>query len=120
MSEWKRCVASLFISCRIKHISDGQTAVEKKERAVFTCKIEANPFREDTIQWDLPDHPGGPNAWKNKKEVNVDLKNKTSTLILHFPRREERGRVECRASNGVRGIVDKQYSFLVINRKNTT
>ena len=91
--------------------------VEKEDVAVFECKVEAFPFDDDTVRWSLPDHPGGPHGWDNKKEVVVSLANKTSTLRIHFANRFDSGRVVCTADNGVEGKLAQKSSRLIVNRK---
>ena len=92
--------------------------MEKKEVAVFQCQVEANPFDEATIHWALPDHPDGPPGWDNKKEIRVNLENKTSTLSIHFATRRDSGRVVCQASNGVKNVVATKETELIVDRKN--
>lgn len=102
---------------RILSLSLPQTVVEKKEVAKFICKVDANPFTEKTVQWSLPDHPRGNRGWENKKEVKVNLEEGTSTLLLHYPNRYDRGRVVCSATNGVKNMVVEDSSRLTINRE---
>ncbi len=112
---------------RIKSLTQNVT-VDEGGLAEFRCEIEANPFDDKTITWELPDHPYlklgnrpriNPNLidWRDRSDISVDMHEKTSILRLRGIDRFDTGRVLCKASNGVKDDMKVGATALVVNRK---
>lgn len=94
--------------------------MNEDDTAEFKCEVDANPFNENTIQWDLPDHrnefePG--RSWRDRSQVDLDVEKSTSILRLNGIERSDMGRIVCAASNGVKDSIQTAVSYLVVNRK---
>ena len=94
--------------------------MDEGDSAEFRCQIDANPMTEDTIIWDLPDHPNEAEPgrdWKDRAQITANLEEMTSVLRLTGIERSDTGRVACIASNGVLNEQKTAFSYLKVNRK---
>ena len=82
----------------------------------FVCVVDANPFTADTVEWELPDRPGGVSGWMDRSKIQIVNEN-TSVLTIYDVAREDAGRVICKANNGIKGIVATKTTRLIVNRK---
>jgi hypothetical protein len=118
--------------------------VDEGKPAVFNCTVDANPNDDDLVSWDLPDRdsakspeldyfdvitrrgqgvfpshkpPKKPN-WR-KRLISDKLDQQTTRLTIVKVKREDAGRVVCRASNGVGGKTTNSMktTYLKVNRK---
>ena len=111
--------------------------------AIFNCTVDANPNENNIVKWDLPDRKfemyefgsfaGGDTARRDQQQMQLRVEkekwkkrqrsekiNKTTTMLtISKVRRDDAGRVVCRASNGVGGETTKSVAitYLVVNRK---
>ena len=94
--------------------------MDEGDSAEFRCKVDANPIDENTIQWDLPDHPNeatpGHN-WRDRSQIRFKKAEMVSILKITGIERGDTGRVVCIASNGVKKEIQSAVSHLVVNRK---
>ena len=91
--------------------------MDEGQEAEFRCKVDANPFDINTVVWDLPDRPGGANAWTHRSSLEIVLSTQTSVLTIRKVKRGDAGRVICRATNGLKGVVQVKTTKLIVNRK---
>ena len=119
--------------------------VDEGKSAVFNCTVDANPNDDDVVSWDLPDrdsvkstkldyldvitrrgHGVFPSTLKPPKKPNWrrrlisnKIDQKTTRLTIVKVKREDAGRVVCRASNGVGGETtnSEKTTYLKVNRK---
>jgi hypothetical protein len=95
--------------------------VDEGGLAEFRCKIEANPFDENTVKWDMPDRPeddgpvGPGHHWRDR--IDISVINQTSILRLRGIDKSDTGLVVCTTSNGVKGVIKTASTNLVVNRK---
>ena len=96
----------------------GNITADEGDVVEFHCKVDANPLTEDTITWDLPDHPNESIAGKDWRDRSqIILEDRTSILKLSGIERTDSGRVVCLASNGVKERVQSAVTYLIVNRK---
>ena len=105
--------------------------------------MDANPNDDDIVSWDLPDREfrlsesdyaddikrreqadipprEGPQKQNWKKRLISDKINKTTSMLTILKvKRDDAGRVVCRANNGVGGETTKSVktTYLKVNRK---
>ena len=99
--------------------------MDEGENAEFLCRVDANPFTESTVTWDLPDrgnYTGGDRfeATGSRVRVDYDGASMTSRLTIYAVTPGDAGRVICKANNSIKGEggnTDQQTTTLVVNRK---
>ena len=128
---------------RIASLSE-TVIVDEGKSASFNCTIDANPNDDDIVSWDLPDRdtakttefnyfdvlaregngvfpshkPPKKQNWR-KRLISDKIDKRTSKLTIVKVKREDAGRVVCRASNGVGGETTNSVAttYLKVNRK---
>ena len=115
--------------------------VDEGKVAIFNCTVDANPNDDKIVSWDFPDKNfemyefgsfAGDVARRNqemrlqhekqkwKKRRRSEKIDKTTTMLtISKVKRDDAGRVVCRASNGVGGETTRSVAttYLVVNRK---
>ena len=96
--------------------------MDEGENAEFLCRVDANPFTESTVTWDLPDRGNytGGEATGSRVRVDYDGASMTSRLTIYAVTPGDAGRVICKANNSIKGeggSTAQQTTTLVVNRK---
>lgn len=81
-----------------------------KEDATLSCTADGNPLADDTITWKRDDFPD----FDARTSIMYD-KNGTSNLRITQVTREDLGRFQCIANNGV-GNSTIKYVMLIVKR----